>query len=165
MRAVAFLAVVCACEKAPVLEKNPDVLWFRANGVVSASTAQQIADEAAAQPDAWAGPLYVLSPPAFGGRHLFGHQRLYLREYETSVGRFRAVSPDDDQKMACATLRHTLGLLTDWSQRLNTRWDVRLGGQRGRVPKETGSIEDGVCRHVTTADTELVRLRYPDRPR
>ena len=160
-----MLAMLCACEKPPALESNPEVLWFRCTSVVSAATAHQIAQEAAAQPDAWAAPLYVFSPRAFGGRHLVGHQRLYLREYESAVGRFRSVAPDDDRKMACAGLRHALGLLTDWGGRFNLRWDLRLGGRRGKVPNETRWIEDDVCRGVTTADTELMRTRYRDRPR
>ncbi len=165
MRAVALLAMLCACEKPPALESNPEVLWLRCSSVVSPSSARQIIQEAAAQPDPWAGPLYILSPRAFGGHHLIGHQRLYLREYETSVGQFRAVAPDDDRKMACASLRHALGLLTDWSRRFNLRWDIRLGGRRGHVPADTTRIEEIVCKDVTTADSEIVRVRYPDRPR
>jgi hypothetical protein len=165
MRAVALVAMVCACEKPPALESNPEALWFRCAGVVSSSSARQIVLEAAAQPDPWAGPLYVLSPRAFGGFHLLGHQRLYLHEYESTVGQFRVVAPEDDHKMACASLHHALGLLTDWSRRFNVRWEVQLGGQRGQVPGDTKRIEESVCQGVTTMDTEFVRVRYPDRPR
>lgn len=165
MRAVALFAMLYACEKPPALESNPEVLWFRCSSVVSPSSARQIVQEAAAQPDPWAGPLYILSPRAFGGHHLIGHQRLYLREYETAVGLFRAVSSDDDRTMGCATLRQTLGVLADWSRRFNVRWDVRLGALRGRVPDEVMRIEENVCRGMTTADAELVKVRYSDRPR
>jgi hypothetical protein len=165
MRAVVLVAMLFACEKPPALENNPEVLWFRCSSMVSASSAQQIVEEAAAQPDAWAGPIYVLSPRGFGGHHLIGHQRLYLREYEITVGQFRAVDPDDDRAMGCASLRHVLGLLNDWARRFHLRWDVRLGGQRGRLPGDARRIEENACRGVKSGDTEMVRVRYPDRPR
>jgi hypothetical protein len=165
MRAVALVAMLCACETPPALESNPDELWFRCNCVVSPASARHVVQEAPAQRDAWAGPLYVLSPRAFGGFHLLGHQRLYLHEYESTVGQFRVVAPEDDNKMACASLHHALGLLTDWGRRFNVRWEVRLGGQRGQVPEDTKRIEESVCQGVTTMDAEVVRVRYPDHPR
>src|SRR4051812_49110206 len=101
MRAVCVLIFAIACERPPVMENNPDVLWFRARGVVPPATAEQIVKEAAARRDVWAGPMYVMSPSAFRGRHLLGHQRLFLREYEPASGRFRAVNAADDRIMAC----------------------------------------------------------------
>jgi (2Fe-2S) ferredoxin len=165
MRAVVLVAMLFACEKPPTLENNPEVLWFRCSGVVSPASARRIVEEASSQPDPWAGPIYVLSPHAFGGHHLIGHQRLYLREYETAVGQFHAVAADDDRTMACASLRHALRLLNDWGRRFNLRWDVQLGGQRARVPADARRLEETACRGVKSGDTEMVRVRYPDRPR
>jgi (2Fe-2S) ferredoxin len=165
MRAVPLLAMLCACEKPPALESNPEVLWFRSSSVVSPSSARQIVQETAEQPEPWAEPLYVFSPRASGGHHLVGHQRLYLREYEAAVGQFRAVAPDDDREMGCASLRRTLDLLTEWSRRFEARWDLRLGGRHGRVPGNVTRIEEDVCRGITTVDTVAVTVRYSDRPR
>jgi hypothetical protein len=157
--------MIFACDPPPALRNDPDVLWFRSREIVSSATARRIVKQAAAQENTWAGPLYVLSPQAVGGQHLIGHQRLFLREYEPAPGRFRTVDATDDRTMACATLRRTAGLLSDWSRRFDTAWDVQLGSLLQRIPGEIGSIDREACRNLTLAEITAIDRRYEDRPR
>lgn len=147
------------------MQSNPEVFWFRSRGVVSSSTARQIVREAVAGGTAWAGPIYVLWPGAFGGQHLIGHERLYLREYEPAPGRFRTVDSTDDRAMACATLRGAVKLLSDWNRRFDTAWDIQLGEQHGSLPGDVSALEGAVCGGLAPAETAAILKRYSDRPR
>jgi hypothetical protein len=157
--------MLVACDPPPGMRSDPEVLWFRSREMVSSATARQIVKEAAARENAWAGPLYVLSPPAFRGNHLVGHQRLFLREYESAPGRFRTVDAADDRTMACSTLRRTVELLSDWSRRFDTAWDVQLGSLRERLPGGVGSIEREACGNLGLSEIASIDRRYQDRPR
>ena len=64
VRATPLLLLLLACDPAPAMRSDPEELWFRSRGVVSSATALQVVQEAAGLESGWAGPLYVLSPPA-----------------------------------------------------------------------------------------------------
>jgi hypothetical protein len=165
VRATPLLLLLLACDPPPAMRSDPEELWFRSRGVVSSATALQVVQEAAGHENSWAGPLYVLSPPASRGKHLLGHQKLFLREYEPAPGRFRAVDAADDRTMACATLRRTLELLSDWNRRFGTAWDVQLGPMQERVPGRAGSIDRNACSDLAPTELAAIDRRYPDRPR
>jgi hypothetical protein len=167
MRATSFslLAMLFACDPPPAIPSDPEVLWIRGRDVVSAATARQVVQEAAEHENTWAGPLYVLSPAAFRGKHLVGHQRLFLREYESTPGRFRTVDKADDRAMACATLRRTVELLSAWSRRFDTAWDVQLGPVRERIPGRSGAIDRAACGNPMSSEIAAIDRRYHDRPR
>jgi hypothetical protein len=165
MRAISLLAVLFACDPPPAMTNDPEVLWIRSRDVVSPATARQVVQEAAEHESTWAGPLYVLSPAASRGKHLVGHQRLFLREYESEPGRFRTVDTADDRTMACATLRRTVELLSDWSRRLDTAWDVQLGPLRERIPGRVGSIDREACGSLRPSEIAAIDRRYQDRPK
>jgi hypothetical protein len=165
VRATPLLLLLLACDPPPAMRSDPEELWFRSRGVVSSATALQVVQEAAGHENSWAGPLYVLSPPASRGKHLLGHQKLFLREYEPGPGRFRAVDAADDRTMACATLRRTLELLSDWNRRFGTAWDVQLGPMQERVPGRAGSIDRNACSDLAPTELAAIDRRYPDRPR
>ena len=165
VRATPLLLLLLACDPAPAMRSDPEELWFRSRGVVSSATALQVVQEAAGHESGWAGPLYVLSPPASRGKHLLGHQKLFLREYEPAPGRFRTVDAADDRTMACATLRRTLELLSDWNRRFGTAWDVQLGPLHERVPGRVGSIDRNACRDLAPSEIAAIDRRYRDRPR
>jgi hypothetical protein len=168
MRAAPLLLFFLACDPPPSMEANPEVLWFRSREAVAGDVAGQVVREAAEQSRIWAAPLYVLSPAAFGGRHLIGHQQLYLREYETAKGRFRTVDPIDDRAMACIWLRRDLESLASWNRRFGARWDLQLGLLRAQLPgspDEVTRIERAVCGPVHPNGVDAVDRRYDDRPR
>jgi hypothetical protein len=165
VRAAPLLILLVACDPPPAMQSDPEVLWFRSRDMVSPATARQIVKEAAAQENAWAGPLYVMSPAAFRGKHLLGHQRLFLREYENAQGRFRSVTAADDRTMGCSCLRRTMELLSEWSRRFGTDWDLQLGPLRVHVPGDSHPIEREVCRDVALSELAAIDRRYQDRPR
>jgi hypothetical protein len=76
VRAAPLLILLVACDPPPAMQSDPEVLWFRSRDMVSPATARQIVKEAAAQENAWAGPLYVMSPAAFRGKHLLDSDKL-----------------------------------------------------------------------------------------
>lgn len=100
-----------------------------------------------------------LTPHAFRGRHIIGHQRLFLRDYETSSGQFRSVDAGDDRAMACRELRAALSTLAQWGHERGLEWDLQLGKLR-----ESGAINRAICAGASAATGEIER-RYPDRPR
>jgi hypothetical protein len=165
VRTAPLLTLLIACEPPPAMESNPEVLWLRSRDVVSSATAQRIVQEATAHGNTWAGPLYMISPSAFRGRHLVGHQRLYLREYEPTPGRFRTVDAADDRTMGCASLRRTVELLSEWARRFDATWDLQLGPRRMRLPGEAASIEPEICRNAGLSELAAIGRRYQDRPR
>jgi len=157
--------MLVACDSPPGMRSDPEVLWFRSRDTVSAAAAQQMVKEGSARENAWAGHLSILSPPAIRGRHLLGHQRLFLREYESASGRFRTVDADDDRTMACSTLRRTVELLSDWSRRFDTAWDLQLGALRERLPGPAGAIDREACGDLGLPEVAAIDHRYRDRPR
>ena len=163
MRPAALAILFVACERPPVMERNPDVLWFRSRDHVSTAIAEQIVKEA--RQDGWAGPMYVLMPHVTGGSHLVGHQRILLHEYETASGQSRIVDAADDHAMGCFTVRWALESLTAWTRRFEGQWDVQLGPSRERVPRNSPAIEHAACHHVSAGDAAAIERRYADRPR
>jgi hypothetical protein len=165
VRAAPLLVLLLACDPPPAMRSDPEELWFRSRDAVSSATARRVVQEAAEHESTWAGPLYVLSPPAFRGKHLIGHQKLFLREYEPAPGRYRTVDAADDRIMACATLHRTMELLSDWNRRFGTAWDVQLGPLHERVPGRVGSIDRNACGNLAPSEVAAIDRRYPDRPR
>ena len=147
------------------MENQPDVLWFRSQDVVSAEEARKIVVDGAAQRAIWAGPPYVLATQESGGRHLIGHQRLFLREYEVPTGSIRTVDAADDRVMACASLRQMLQWLSGWSDRTGVRWELQLGARRAALPGDPAEIVRDVCGEKSATDIAAIDRRYPDRPR
>ena len=167
MRAVFILAVFLACERPPAIEGDADEISFRSRGVVPSASAERMIQEASGRRDVWAGRLYLVAPAAFLGRHLVGHHRVHLSEYETNAGEFRAVKPADDRAMACAEVRKDIELLADWSRRFPVRWDVRLGGRQARVPDgpDLARLIGAVCPAARPDGVAEIERRYVDRPR
>jgi hypothetical protein len=163
MRPAALAILFVACERPPVMEHNPDVLWFRSRDPVSTAIAKQIVNEA--RHDGWAGPMYVMMPSATRGSHLVGHQRIRLGEYETVDGQFRIVDPADDHAMGCVTVRQALESLRAWTRRFDVQWDVHLGPSRWRVPRNASAVEYAACQNASAADEAAIERRYADRPR
>jgi hypothetical protein len=160
VRAGLLLTLLVACERPPAMESDPETLWFRSRAVVSPADAEWVVAQARSGPRRpWAGPVWVLTPHAFRGRHIVGHQRLFLRDYETSAGQFRSVDAEDNRAMACRELRTTLSALERWSRERKLEWDLQLGKLR-----ESGAIERAICAGASAATAEIER-RYPDRPR
>ncbi len=166
MRIALLLPLLLACEP-PAMESNADVLWFRSRSVASGPDAELISVQARSAPGpGWAGPLWVLTPRAFRGRHVIGHLRLYLREYEAPPGRFRTVDAADDRAMACSGLRAMLSQLADWNRQRGLEWDVQLGQMRAQVPDGDGlaQLERATCAGVS-GDPAGIARRYADRPK
>lgn len=158
---------VLACDPPPAMESNRDVLWFRSRSVASASDAAFISAQSRSLPQSgWAGPLWVLTPRAFMGRHVIGHLRLYLREYEAPPGRFRTVDATDDRAMACSGLRALLAQLADWSRQRGLQWDVQLGQLRAQVPDgdALAQLDRATCAGAS-GDPAAISRRYADRPK
>jgi hypothetical protein len=149
------------------MENDPDVLWFRSRSSVSATDASALSAQARSAGAGWAGPLWVLAPRSFLGRHLVGHQRLWLREYESPAGRFRTVAPADDRAMACGGLRAAVAMLADWGRLHGVQWDLRLGNLKAQIPDgpSLAQLENAACSGAPGADPAEIARRYPDRPR
>src|SRR5260370_28640031 len=148
VRIALLFAFVLACDSPPAMESNPEVLWFRSRSVASGNDAAFISAQSRSAPGlGWAGPLWVLTPRALMGRHVIGHLRLYLREYEAPPGRFRTVDAADDHAMACSGLRAMLSQLADWNRQRGLHWDVQLGQLRAQVPDGDGlaQLERATC--------------------
>jgi hypothetical protein len=162
-----LFAFVLACESPPAMESNPDVIWFRSRSVVSVDNAAWISAQSRSTNEGrWAGPLWVMTPRAFMGRHVIGHVRLYLREYEAPPGRFRTVDASDDRAMACSGLRAMLSQLADWNRQRGLQWDVQLGQLRAQVPDGDGiaQLERATCAGAS-GDPAGIARRYADRPK
>ena len=166
MRGGPLLILLVACEQPPSLRGSADELTFRSEGVVPAPDADRIVQEAASRPDAWAGPPYVVAPPAFFGRHVIGHHCVHLRDYETASGEFRTVLAEDDLAMACAEVRRDVAMLTDWNRRFGVRWELRLGQRRAKVPGAAGDVARFTavaCDAARLGDLAAIERRYSDR--
>jgi hypothetical protein len=163
MKHAGLAVLLVACQRPPAMEWNPNVLWFRSRDTVSTPIARKIVSEA--HRDGWAGPMYLMMPPAGRAHHLVGHQRILLREYETVSGRFRTVDPADDRAMGCVTVRLALESLEAWTRHYDVRWDAQLGSLRAHLPEHAQAIEAAACQDAPPADASTIRLRYADRPR
>jgi hypothetical protein len=164
MRGGPLLILLVACEQPPSLRGSADELTFRSEGVVPAPDADRIVQEAASRPDAWAGPPYVVAPPAFFGRHVIGHHCVHLRDYETASGEFRTVLAEDDLAMACAEVRRDVAMLTDWNRRFGVRWELRLGQRRAKVPgADVARFTAVACDAARLGDLAAIERRYSDR--
>ncbi|GAC1339740.1 MAG: hypothetical protein NVSMB23_09120 [Myxococcales bacterium] len=125
---------------APELHNDPQALAWRSRAKVPDADARQILAQtvsAARTRAAWAEAAHVHAAdgPVGDGtpKFLFGEARLFLVEYETTPGNFRAVDAGDDASMALSDARFVFGLLARWAREHPVSWEVQLGALRGRI--------------------------------